>query len=312
MQGFVTRQSANSRVFGCAARPRTFCWPIPTGRKGFALSTQPRVRCTWHDQCTTHTTVQTGSPQDLIDLASGLSHELHPARRRAHYDLRSTLDRDLGLDSLARTELLLRIERELGPMLSDKLLTTAETLGDIWSELERAGESPAPSPRRIRKRTREAESALALPDAARSLVEVLQFHAAQHGSRVHLLFDEGGEPVALSYAELLERASRVAAGLRARGLESGDRVAIMLPTCLSYFVCFFGTLLAGLTPVPLYPPARLTKIDEHMRRQAGILRNARAALLVTTREVEPLAQLLSALVEGLAIATPEALESNST
>ena len=58
----------------------------------------------------------------------------------------------------------------------------------------------------------------------------------------------------------------------------------MLPTSLDFFVAFFGILYAGAVPVPIYPPMRLSQLEEHLRRQAGILRNAGARLLVTVPE----------------------------
>ena len=249
------------------------------------------------------------SPGALVELASELSRELHPARRRSRVDLSSTLDHDLGLDSLARAELLLRIERRLGRSLPEQLLTTAETLRDLWAELERTAPVATLRPRTTHKPAAGDASVLTLPEDARSLVDVLQFHADRHAQRVHLLFDEGGEPTALTYAALLEHARVIASALRQRGLQPGDRVAIMLPTCLEYFYCFFGALVAGMTPVPLYPPARIARVEEHLRRQAGILRNARARLLITTPAVERLGQLLSALVGDLAVSTPESLSS---
>ena len=34
-----------------------------------------------------------------------------------------------------------------------------------------------------------------------------------------------------------------------------------------------GILLAGAIPVPIYPPTRPGQIEDHLRRQAGILQN---------------------------------------
>ena len=73
----------------------------------------------------------------------------------------------------------------------------------------------------------------------------------------------------------------------------------MLPTGLEYFAAFFGAQLAGGIPVPLYPPARKSQIEDHLRRQAGILRTAGAEVLVTFSEVLTLARLLSAQLPGL-------------
>ena len=58
-------------------------------------------------------------------------------------------------------------------------------------------------------------------------------------------------------------------------------------------------LLAGGIPVPLYPPARLTTIEDHMTRHVGILKSAGAAIMITIPEAKPLAWLLRAQVESL-------------
>jgi long-chain acyl-CoA synthetase len=59
----------------------------------------------------------------------------------------------------------------------------------------------------------------------------------------------GGDRV--TYEELWERASRVAGGLRARGIERGDRVAIRLPNGLDWVLAFWGAQLAGAVAVPV-------------------------------------------------------------
>jgi acyl-CoA synthetase (AMP-forming)/AMP-acid ligase II len=49
----------------------------------------------------------------------------------------------------------------------------------------------------------------------------------------------------LTYAQLWERASRVAGGLRADGLEPGDRVAVRYPAGMNWVLAFWGAVLAG-------------------------------------------------------------------
>ena len=83
------------------------------------------------------------------------------------------------------------------------------------------------------------------------------------------------------------------------GLQPGERVAIMLPTSEAFFAAFFGVLYAGGVPTPIYPPARPSQIEEHLKRQAGILRNAQAVLLIAAREASPIAHLLKLQVESL-------------
>ena len=73
----------------------------------------------------------------------------------------------------------------------------------------------------------------------------------------------------------------------------------MLPTGLDFFIAFFGVLYAGAVPVPIYPPMQLAKIEEFMRRQAGILRNAGARILVTLPEGLRFASLLRRQVPSI-------------
>ncbi|WP_235884019.1 AMP-binding protein [Saccharopolyspora elongata] len=109
---------------------------------------------------------------------------------------------------------------------------------------------------------------------------------------MRILHDEAQEVV--SYRDLQRSAARVAAGLLARDLRLGDAVALMLPTGRDYFAGFTGVLLAGGVPVPIYPPTRPSQLADHLRRQVGILNNARARLLVT----DPGAARLGRLVQG--------------
>ncbi len=103
-------------------------------------------------------------------------------------------------------------------------------------------------------------------------------------------------------------AERVAADLAKRGIGHGDRVALMLPTSRDFFLIFAGVLLAGATPVPIYPPFRADRIAEYAERQAAILANAGARLLVTFKEAAAVARMLKPRVASLeAVATAEAL-----
>ena len=77
--------------------------------------------------------------RDLIAIVEGLSQELHPQHgRHAHISTSSWLERDLGIDSLARTELVLRLERTFGARLPISLLAEADTVGDLIGVLEKA------------------------------------------------------------------------------------------------------------------------------------------------------------------------------
>src|ERR1039457_3904082 len=64
------------------------------------------------------------------------------------------------------------------------------------------------------------------------------------------LAETGGGP-RLTYRELWDRAARVAGGLRAAGLQRGDRVALRLGNGVDWVLGFFGAMLADATVVPV-------------------------------------------------------------
>jgi 1-acyl-sn-glycerol-3-phosphate acyltransferase len=235
----------------------------------------------------------------LTKIAQGLAHELHPRRRTAlRAGLNSSLERDWGFDSLSRAELLLRVERAFSVHLPEQLLSEAETLNDLLSAL--AGARRLSSFDATARRIVTEETAEPAPAEATTLTEVLDWHVLRHGDRVHIVIWHGdGEETKLTYRHVAEQAQAAASGLRQAGLQPGERVAIMLPTREAFFAAFFGVLYAGGVPTPIYPPARPSQIEEHLKRQAGILRNARAVLLIAAREASAVARLLKLQVETL-------------
>ena len=52
----------------------------------------------------------------------------------------------------------------------------------------------------------------------------------------------------ITYAELRGRAADVAALLAERGIQPGDRVAIVLPNAPSFVAAYFGALWLGRSP----------------------------------------------------------------
>jgi len=241
------------------------------------------------------------SGEVLLGIIASLMRESQPGQARlATPRLDSRLDRDLGFDSLARVELLLRIERAFDVRLSEHLLGAAETPGDLLRAIL------AGTPRTIEP-ARAAPVVLApaeaeAPEGASTLVEVLEWHVERHPDRTHLVIlgEEDGPGETVTYAQLRTEALAVAAGLGRRGVGAGQAVAIMLPTGRDFFRAFLGIVLAGAIPVPIYPPARWTQIEEHVRRQARILDNCRAVLLVTIAEGKRIARMLQGLVPSLA------------
>jgi acyl carrier protein len=251
----------------------------------------------------------------LLDVVARTLHELHvgapggPAVAPAVAPT-SVLDRDLGFDSLARVELLLRIERAFDVALPEDTLQRAETVADLWEAVRRgraahaapaggvaevaaAGAAGAAAPPAVAATTPEPADPADPAASATTLLEALDAHVRAHPDRVQLthLADDGATP--LTSAQLAAQAAAVAAGLRRAGLQPRQTVAIMLPNSTAYFAVCLGILRAGSIPVPIYPPARASQLEDRVLRDTGILANAGAVLMVTPPEAHAVARLLA-------------------
>jgi len=236
----------------------------------------------------------------LLELLRALARELHPrdpAIERLGLD--DSLERDYGLDSLARVELAARIEQALGARLPEEGFSEAETPRDLLRYFEaapRAAEGDV-APVVV---TREPPAAEHPAFAVETLTAALDWHLAHHPERGHItLYGEREAAEEISFGALGEAAGAFAAGLAARGVAPGDRVAIMLPTSRGFFAAFYGALRAGAIPVPLYPPARPAQLEQHFRRVAGIVANSGARIFVAGEAAKPLAHVLRAHAETL-------------
>ena len=250
----------------------------------------------------------------MLAVVGELARELHPQQSGiAEVSLGSRLERNLGIDSLGRTELVLRLERAFGARLPISLVGEADTVGDLLRALDQAEQSGA-RPGSVPTAPGMAPAVpvlTAVPpaDEARTLLDVLEWHVAQHPDRLHVtvLEDDVTTLGSLTYRQLADAARKIAAGLIDRDIAPGDRVALMLPTSVDFFTAFFGILYVGAVPVPIYPPMQRAQIEEYARRQAGILRNAGARMLITVPEGLRLGSLLQGLV-----ATLSSIESAAT
>jgi 1-acyl-sn-glycerol-3-phosphate acyltransferase len=236
-------------------------------------------------------------PAAVLDVVAAVVHDLQPQRKPPHVGLDTSLERELGLDSLGRVEVVQRLERTFGVRLPEATLASAESPRDLWQALVGSMNQGGVAPTDLATAAAPLEAAEPAPARTGTLLEVLDWHVQRHAERRHVLFYPGdGEPEEMTYGDLDRRSRAVAAGLQALGLLSRQAVGIMLPSGHDYFAAFLGVQRAGGIPVPLYPPARRSQIEDHLRRQAGILETAEAVLLITFPEVLPLARLLRAQV----------------
>jgi fatty-acyl-CoA synthase len=235
--------------------------------------------------------------EEVLGIVAGLVSELSGGRSRRP-TLDDALDRDLGISSLERVELMLRLEHAFGIRLPESAMAEASTPRDLVAAILHS--APAGVAERTATVLARTEPATSAPATARSLVDVLRWHAEYTPDRIHIrLRNDDGTETPITYGELLRASTAVAGGLRDGGITRGDRVALMLRTERAFFEVFFGTLMSGAVPVPLYPPIRADDLLAYTRRQQTILRNAGARLLVTFAEAERLAALMRGQVASL-------------
>ena len=198
--------------------------------------------------------------QLLVELGSkrGLE-ELGARGPKAH------LERELGLGSLERVELMLRLGDASGVRLPDRVVAEADTVQDLVDAIlrEETGTTemaPALAARRpclLRSHLYAhficaASAAPAIhPDLeqqirhAETLTEILRLRGRGEPGRAIFISTKKTSSCARSRsASLYESVIRGSGELRRRGLEPGQTVAIMLPTCAD----FFWTLQASCWP----------------------------------------------------------------
>ena len=246
--------------------------------------------------------------QETLSLIKELLTELgaHEAVARVAPD--SSFDRDLGLGSLERVELLVRTEQRLGVRVPETLAQRAETPAE-WVRSLFESDEPQHSER---PEIRQPGDAPPPWTQAESFVEVLHEQAQRNPDRVQTHLLDEGQIEQITYGRLLDRAQQVADGLAASGLKRNEAVAVMLPTCADFFYAFLGIALAGGIAVPIYPPARPNEIEEYVRRQTLILRNAEVRFLISFDAVRAVSQVMQLGVPSLQeVTTADALRARA-
>ncbi|QLJ01225.1 AMP-binding protein [Streptomyces sp. NEAU-sy36] len=109
-------------------------------------------------------------------------------------------------------------------------------------------------------------------DPADSLVHALRAAVAEAPERTFLSYFDGR----LSYREVDRLTDSVAAGLAARGLERGDRVAVLLQNSPHFVLALLGAWKAGAVVVPVNPMYKSAEVSH-------VLRDAEVAALVCSQ-----------------------------
>ena len=93
-----------------------------------------------------------------------------------------------------------------------------------------------------------------------NIATILTETAEKHGDRIALKL-EGSE---VSYQQVEEGSARVAGLLKAKGIEEGDRVAVMLPNVPYFALVYYGVLRIGAVVVPINPRYEGDEVAYHL------------------------------------------------
>jgi fatty-acyl-CoA synthase len=242
----------------------------------------------------------------VLEVVGALAEELGGSRARRAVAPGASLERDIGLGSLERVELLLRLESSLGGRFGDEMLQL-DTPAALARAIAEGGSADEGAPRE--RLAVPAPAAAAVAEKAHTLSEALWLRAGSEPDRPHVyLREDDGSEHTITYRRLQRGAAEIAAGLVDRGLRPGDTVGLMLPTGFDFLRCFQGILLARAVPVPIYPPLRLDRLEEYARRQSAILADAGVKLLVTIPKAMGIGAMLRTGIPSLQdVVSPEEL-----
>lgn len=133
---------------------------------------------------------------------------------------------------------------------------------------------------------------------ATTLIDALE-DVSTLSSDGYTFLDNALQPSTWPFSKLVFEARRRGAALRARGLNKGDRLALIIPEPEDFVLTFLGAVTAGIVPVPMYPPLALGRLDSYVQSAAAILGASGARAIATTRQIAPILWSLTGKVASL-------------
>jgi fatty-acyl-CoA synthase len=114
----------------------------------------------------------------------------------------------------------------------------------------------------------------------RTLIDALRDNATHTDKGITFVRSDGVEHT-LSYSQVWDQALRRAQLLHEHGVRKGDRVLLTLPEPDDFVLTFFGAMVGGAVPVPLYPPQTLARLDTYLANLSRVAEVSGAKLLIT-------------------------------
>jgi len=136
----------------------------------------------------------------------------------------------------------------------------------------------------------------------RTVAQALDDAAASSGGFTFVR--ENSRELVMPFKVLRDSALGVGGALRARGLDPGDHVALLIPEADGFLTAFLGVSLAGLVPIPLAHPLDIGRLGADVEKVASFLRVAGARAIVTSSRLLPSLRPLGALAPTLKLVVP--------
>ncbi len=219
------------------------------------------------------------------------------------FGLDSSFDKDLGLDSLARMELISQVEGHFKISLPEDVFASVETPRDLLRAIMASGKKVI-----LKEATTIVRELSDLfPGESSTLLDILDWHYKKHPDSAHIkICLENNEEEIITFRQLWEESGKVASALVNQfEVLPNKKIALMLPMGRDYFFIFMGVIRAGAVPVPLYPPYNLRQVQTHILRHCNILENCNAIMMITVSEAIEVSEIIQSRVSHLErIVTP--------
>ena len=139
-----------------------------------------------------------------------------------------------------------------------------------------------------------------------TLIDLLNYRTLDQPEQKTYTFLQDGETEtdSLTYQILEQQAKAIAANLQSLDAK-GERVLLLYPPGLEFMAGFFGCLYGGAIAIPAYPP----RPDQSLSRLEGIVADAQAKLILTTKPLLP--YLKGRFAQNSILATIQLLDTNN-
>lgn len=102
-----------------------------------------------------------------------------------------------------------------------------------------------------------------------NLVSEFEKYATGSGTKALIYVNAKGEEKEITYDEMMNLSNKAANVFRAKGLEKGDVVLVMVPRLIEAYITYIGALKAGLVVIPSSEMLRPTDIEYRLKHSGA-------------------------------------------